>query len=180
MNRFEVKKLLIDGVFSVTRQPIRDHRGSFTRLFCSSELGKLGWSEAIAQINYSSTAKKGTIRGLHYQEKPYQERKLITCIKGAVWDVAVDVRKESPTFLKWCAVELSAENNTAIMIPAGFAHGYQTLSDCCELLYLHSASYVAHAETGFRFDDPLIGIQWPMPITDYSDRDKSFALLDSN
>ena len=177
MSRFTFTKLSLDGLILIERKKVSDQRGFLSRLFCSEELRPIGWSEGIAQINHTLTIKKGTVRGVHFQRQPHSEKKLVSCVKGEVWDVAVDIRKDSPTFLKWHAERLSQDNCKALLIPEGFAHGFQTLSDNCELLYLHSVSYAPDFEDGIRFNDPILNINWPFPITDYSSRDISHELI---
>jgi len=131
----------------------------------------------ISQVNQTVTKSRGTVRGLHYQRKPFAEIKLISCLKGKVWDVAVDLRKDSPTFLQWHSEELSSENHRALLIPEGFAHGFQTMSDDCELLYMHTAQYTREAEAGIRPNDPRLQISWPLEIYEISKRDTSHPLL---
>jgi dTDP-4-dehydrorhamnose 3,5-epimerase len=154
-----------------------DARGSLTRIFCGEELAAAGWRVAIAQINQTVTRTRGTVRGLHYQCPPHAEVKLVSCLRGAVWDVAVDLRRGSPTFMHWHAEELSAENRHAMLIPEGFAHGMQSLTDDAELLYCHSASYAPHAEAGLHPRDPRIGVTWPLPIAALSERDAAHPPL---
>jgi dTDP-4-dehydrorhamnose 3,5-epimerase len=167
----------ISGVTLVETTPYCDERGHFYRAFCSHELAPIIGSRKIEQINISRTALVGSIRGMHFQHAPHAETKLIRCIKGKVWDVAIDLRKGSNTFLQWHAVELSAENYNMFFIPEGCAHGFQVLEPESELLYLHTDSYSCESEGGVRFDDPLISINWPLPVSDISNRDKSHPLL---
>lgn len=178
MNRFNVTNLSLAGLKLIERKPLGDHRGFLTRLFCAEELATSGWHGPIAQINHSYTAKQGTLRGLHFQHPPHAEMKLVSCIRGAVWDLALDLRHGSPTFLQWHAQQLSAENNLALLIPQGFAHGFQTLADDVELLYCHSMPYEASAEAGLKPTDPRLGIPWPQEISEISTRDASHTLLD--
>ena len=177
MNRFEITDTTIDGLKIVRRKRIADTRGFLARLFCAEELAVAGWSKPIAQINQSFTSRLGAVRGMHFQRPPHAETKLVTCIGGEVWDVAVDLRSGSETFLKWHAEHLSAENDLALLIPEGFAHGFQTLSDDTALLYCHSAAYAPHAEAGLNALDPRLSISWPLPITDLSPRDAAHPLL---
>lgn len=165
------------GLKLIERKSLGDSRGFLSRLFCSNELSLAGWQKPIVQINHTSTVFQGTVRGLHYQKPPYTEMKLVTCIRGEVWDIAVDLRANSPGFLKWHAQILSAENCHAMLIPQGFAHGFQSLSDDVELLYLHTEAYNPKAEAALRFDDQTLGINWPLPITSISKRDQSHPLL---
>lgn len=162
----------------VERQRLGDARGFLSRLFCGDDLAIAGWHKPIAQINQTLTQKQGTVRGLHFQHPPHAEMKLVTCLRGAVWDVAVDLRSESPTFLRWYALELSATNCRALLIPEGFAHGFQTLADDCELLYLHSSAYMPGAEAGLNPIDPRLSIGWPLAIAELSDKDANHPMLD--
>lgn len=171
MSRFTVIETGIEGLRIVQRQRLGDERGFLSRLFCAEELVPAGWHQPIAQVNHTWTQAQGTVRGLHFQRPPYAEMKLVTCLRGAVWDVGLDLRAGSPTFLQWRAVELSADNDKALLIPEGFAHGFQALTDDCELLYLHTAPYAAQAEGGLSATDPILGIEWPLPITLQSERD---------
>jgi dTDP-4-dehydrorhamnose 3,5-epimerase len=177
-SRFKVTPLSLAGAATVIRREIVDPRGSLGRLFCAEELSLMGWQWPVAQINRSKTTKKGTVRGMHYQHPPHAEAKLVTCIRGRVWDVAVDLRAGSPTFLKWCAQELSADNDTAMLIPPGCAHGFQSLSDNVELLYVHSAPYTPHADARLNPLDPSLAINWPLPIGPVSEKDINRPLLD--
>lgn len=179
MSRFTITDLPLAGLKLVERQNIGDSRGFLSRIFCAAELAAAGWQKPIAQINQTYTAQSGTVRGLHYQSYPSAEMKLVTCIRGQVWDVAVDLRKGSPTFLQWHAVTLSADNNHALLIPEGFAHGFQTLDNDATLLYCHSAAYDPAAEAAFNALDPRLAIQWPLAITELSVRDSRHALISS-
>ena len=178
MSCFVITDLPLSGLKRVERQLLGDNRGFLSRLFCAEELSQAGWHKSIAQINHTFTAKKGTVRGMHFQRPPYAEMKLVSCIRGEVWDVAVDLREESPTFLQWHAERLSADNGTAMLIPEGFAHGFQTLSDDAELLYCHSAAYVPQAEAGLNPMDQRLDIRWLLPITKISARDSQHPMRD--
>ena len=167
----------LGGLKVICRTPITDSRGSFSRVFCQEELAGAGWRKPIAQINHSYTARRGTIRGLHFQRAPNAEMKLVSCIRGAVWDVAVDVRAGSPTFLQWHAEQLSAENGRSLLIPEGFAHGFQALTDHVELVYCHSVAYAPQTETGLWPLDASVSVPWPLAATDMSDRDASFPRI---
>lgn len=167
----------LDGVCILERRVFSDNRGFFTRLFDADELADAGWSLPIAQVNHSFTARRGSIRGMHYQRPPHVDMKLVTCIRGAVLDVALDVRAGSPTLLRWHGEMLSAENRRAMLIPEGFAHGFQALSDDVELIYCHSAPYAAASDAAHNVFDPLFAIDWPEPVTDMSDRDRGHAML---
>lgn len=171
MNRFTIADTALDGLKTVQHRRREDPRGFLSRLFCAEELRKAGWDGPIAQINHTQTSYKGTVRGMHYQLPPHAEVKLITCIRGEVWDVAVDIRSGSPTFLQWHAVRLSAANGKAMLVPEGFAHGFQSLTDDAELLYCHSTAYAAHAEAGLNPTDPVLQIDWPLAISQISARD---------
>ena len=178
MSRLTIQDLPLAGLKRIERQRLRDERGFFARLFCREELAKAGWTQPVVQINHSYTAQRGTVRGLHYQRPPHTEMKLVTCIRGEVWDVAVDLRAGSTTFLQWHAERLSADNGCALLIPPGFAHGFQALTDDVELIYCHSAAYCPQAEGGLLPTDPRLAIPWPLPITLISKRDASFPVID--
>lgn len=171
MSRFVTTETPLSGVWKVQRQRIGDARGFLSRLFCAEELAAIGWAKPVAQINHTYTSRRGTVRGMHFQRPPHAEMKLVSCVRGEVWDVAVDLRPGSPTFLKWHAERLSAENGTALLIPEGVAHGFQTLSDDVEMLYLHSVAYAPQSEGGLNPRDPALAIEWPLEITEMSARD---------
>lgn len=157
--------------------PRDDLRGSFSRLFCKDKLVNEFGKREIVQINHSKTTKVGAVRGLHFQYTPHAEMKMVRCLKGKVWDVAVDLRKNSSTFLKWHGEELSPKNARLMIIPEGFAHGFQVLEPNSELLYLHTDFYTPSVEGGVRFDDPAVGISWPLSVSDISDRDAKHPFL---
>ncbi|MBP6993173.1 MAG: dTDP-4-dehydrorhamnose 3,5-epimerase [Spirochaetes bacterium] len=169
----------IHGLYVVETAPIADSRGFFERLFCVREFNAVGHGKEIVQINHTLTKGRGAIRGMHFQRPPRAEIKIIRCIKGSVFDVAVDIRKNSPTFLKWHAEILSAGNWKMMYIPEGFAHGFQTLEEDCELLYFHSEFYDKNHEGALRYDDPSINITWPLPVGELSERDRAHPLLDN-
>lgn len=170
----------IPGAFLLHSTRLGDARGSFARLFCSSDLaGPLGHRH-IAQINHSFSAERGTLRGMHYQLPPAAEMKIVRCMAGRIWDVILDLRTQSPTFLQWRAFELDAQRDEALLIPEGCAHGFQTLSDDVQLLYLHTAPYNRELERGIRFDDPRIAIEWPLAPGNISPRDLLHPLLTSD
>lgn len=179
MSRFIVTGLPLNGLKLVERQRLGDSRGFLSRLFCSDELAAAGWAKPIAQINHTYTATRGTVRGLHFQHPPHAEMKLVSCIRGEVWDVAVDMRAGSPTFLHWHAERLSADNCRALLIPEGFAHGFQALTDDVELLYCHSAAYAHDAEAGLNPLDAGLAIAWPLPVTEISTRDAAHPLTET-
>ena len=167
------------GIVHIESSVFVDKRGAFLNAFRRHDPRFSGcWAErAICQVNISRTEAVGAIRGLHYQADPHGEAKLIRCLRGRVWDVAVDLRRSSPSYGKWQAVELSADKANAVMIPEGFAHGFQVLEPGSELLYLHSGPWVPEAETGVRWNDPDLAVAWPLPISEMSDRDLSLPLL---
>jgi dTDP-4-dehydrorhamnose 3,5-epimerase len=177
MSHFQIEEPPLQGLKIIQRHPRIDSRGQFTRTFCSEELLAAGWTDPVMQINHSITSAVGSVRGLHYQKPPKAERKMVLCLRGRVWDVAVDLRASSSTFLSWHAEELSAENNKALLIPEGFAHGFQVLEKESELLYLHSAQYAPQLENGLSLLDPRLSIPWPLPIAEMSDRDRGFPVL---
>lgn len=167
----------IDGLFLVKAEPFKDHRGLFERLFCKDELAAHNLFKEIVQINHSITVSKGAIRGMHYQSPPFAETKIVKCLAGAVFDVAVDLRPDSPTYLNWHSEVLTPDNHNMFYIPEGFAHGFQVIEPQSELLYFHTAPYTKDAERGVRYDDPKIGIRWPLEVTHISERDSGFSLL---
>ena len=167
----------LPGVFLVETRTLQDARGAFARLFCEAELAPVLGDRHIVQINHSITGAVGAIRGLHFQKPPHCEMKLIRCLRGRVWDVAVDLRAGSPTFLQWHAEELTPGNARMVVIPEGFAHGFQVLEPDSQLLYLHTAFYAPAAEGGLRYNDPVLQIAWPLPVADISERDKNHSLL---
>lgn len=170
----------IQGVYIIRVKKLEDDRGIFARTYCKNEFAKIGFNTDFVQFNHSHNRLKGTIRGMHFQYPPYGETKLIRCIAGAVLDVAVDIRKDSPTFLQHIAVELSAENMMSVLLPEGIAHGFQTLEDNSALLYHHTQYYAAGADGGLRFNDPLLKIQWPLPPVQVSEKDQQYTLADKN
>lgn len=178
MSEFLLKALPLTGLFSVQHKRFEDDRGHFSRLFCEGSLSAFGQAFSIRQINHSCTRAGGSVRGLHYQNANAPEAKLITCVRGEVWDVAVDLRPNSATFLRWHAEYLRAGDGRSLLIPAGFAHGFQTLTDDAELLYLHSADYAPEHEGGLSVHDPRLAIAWPLPVNNLSARDASHPLLD--
>lgn len=157
-----------------------DDRGWFMRTYCKEQFKTIGHYKEWVQMNHSYTSRKGVVRGMHFQHPPHAEIKLVRCVQGSVFDVVVDLRSSSATFLKWFGIELSATNKKMMYIPEGFAHGFQTLSDDVELIYLHSEKYMPVSEGGLRYNDPRIGIQWPEVITQVSERDQSFSAISEN
>jgi dTDP-4-dehydrorhamnose 3,5-epimerase len=177
VSRFRITDTPLAGLKIVERVRLEDERGFLSRLFCSEELGRAGWSGSVAQINHTMTRQQAAVRGLHYQLPPHAESKLVSCVKGEVWDVALDLRAKSPTFLSWHAEVLSAGNGRALLIPEGFAHGFQALAGETELLYLHSVAYAPASEAGIHPEDPRAAIAWPLAICELSLRDRSHPLL---
>jgi dTDP-4-dehydrorhamnose 3,5-epimerase len=172
-----LKRTAITGVTILTPKPFEDHRGMFAKLFGSPVLHKIMDGRTIRQVNRSVTRVPGMIRGIHYQLPPHAEMKIVTCLHGKVWDVAADLRKGSPTFLKWTACELSAANSAMLVIPEGCAHGFQVLEPESELLYFCTADYVPASEGGVRFDDPLLNVRWPVAPQGLSERDLTIPYL---
>ncbi len=177
MSRFQLSDTPLAGLKRVRRQRLGDARGHLTRLFCADELREAGWNAPIAQINHTFTARRGTVRGLHFQQPPYAEIKLVSCLRGEVWDVALDLRAGSSTFLQWHAERLSADNGQSLLIPQGFAHGFQSLCDDVEMLYCHSAAYTAAAEGGLHPLDPRLALSWPLAVGEMSVRDAGHAFI---
>lgn len=171
MTTFDVSPTPLAGLLLVTRRQRSDSRGYFSRFFCAKEMAELGWCQPVAQVNHSLTREIGTVRGLHFQHPPHAEDKYVSCLRGAVFDVAVDLRQDSPTFLRWYGTTLSADNGCSLLIPKGFAHGFQTLSSDSELIYMTSHPYTPEAEAGLHVSDPRLAITWPLPIGVISDRD---------
>jgi dTDP-4-dehydrorhamnose 3,5-epimerase len=165
------------GLKIIDTNRLKDERGSFIRMFCGDDLSKVLSDRKVAQINHSHTSKRGAIRGLHFQKSPAAEMKLVRCIRGEVFDVAVDIRKNSPTYLHWYGQLLSANNSKMMAIPEGYAHGFQTLQANSEMLYLHTQFYAPEHESGLNFADPAIKINWPLAVTDISDRDREHAYI---
>ena len=172
-----VRPTPLKGVSVVEPKVIEDQRGVFYRAFCDTELDSVLRGRTIRQINVSLTRKVGAVRGFHYQTSPHAEMKLIRCLRGRVWDVALDLREGSSTFLKWYAEELSPETALMMVVPEGCAHGFQVLESDSELLYLHTSAYSPAAEQGVRYDDPAIAVLWPIDVTDISPRDTKHKAL---
>jgi dTDP-4-dehydrorhamnose 3,5-epimerase len=173
----DVQETAVAGAFTVACRPFCDHRGCFARLFDRNLLGSIHGDRAIFQVNHSLTRQVGALRGMHFQTAPHLEAKWVRCLKGRVFDVTVDLRRGSATFLRHVAVELSAEAANMIFIPEGCAHGFQVIQPDSELLYLHTAPYSREAEGGVRWDDPVLSIGWPLEPSDISERDRSHPLL---
>lgn len=165
--------LPINGVYRIDPERISDDRGSFARIFCTEEFSAHGLATSWAQMNVSHSARKGTLRGLHFQRSPAAEAKLVRCLKGAMFDVLVDLRAGSPGFGQWTSVELTPESGAMVYVPEGVAHGFQTLLPDTEVLYCHSVTYQREHEGGLRFDDESVGVAWPLPVSTLSERDKT-------
>lgn len=177
--RFETMPGPFAGLLLLQRKPLTDVRGYFERLYCMDELGGIFSGRPIVQINHTHTLRRGTVRGMHFQHPPASEAKVVSCLRGQVFDVAVDLRRDSLTFLRWHAEVLSADNHRSLFIPEGFAHGFQTLEDDCEMLYFHTAAYAREAEGGLHPLDPKLDISWPLPPSMLSERDSGFPMLDA-
>lgn len=179
-DRFTVTPSRLQGLHVLERHPRSDSRGYLERLFCERDLQAVfGDGRRVVQINRTLTRMAGTVRGMHFQRPPHAETKVVTCLRGEVFDVAVDVRPSSPTFLEWHGEVLSETNGRSLLIPEGFAHGFQTVTADCELLYFHSAAWCAAAEGGVNPIDPRIGIAWPRPVSEMSERDRLHPPLDA-
>jgi len=164
----------LNGAFIIDLDELRDDRGFFARAWCENEFAEHGLNTALKQANMSSNRSKGTLRGLHYQVAPHEETKLVRCTQGALYDVIVDLRPDSPTHLQWIGVELTAANHRMLYVPEGFAHAFQTLEDDTEAFYQVSEFYTPGAEGGLRYDDPAIGVEWPLQVTAISEKDASW------
>jgi dTDP-4-dehydrorhamnose 3,5-epimerase len=180
MSKMDFVPTPIAGVTLVKRTSLGDSRGFLARLYCADSFRAAGSPFTIAQINHTLTQQKGTVRGMHFQYPPHAEAKLVSCVRGEIFDVAIDLRSDSPSFLRYFGAVLSVDNRTALLIPPGCAHGFQTLTDDCELIYLHSAAYEAGAEGAINAQDPRIGINWPLPIGTLSDRDRNHPWIDAH
>jgi dTDP-4-dehydrorhamnose 3,5-epimerase len=175
--RFDFLPTPLANLSLLQRKMLGDTRGYLERMYCFDELSTLLGDRRIAQINHTHTATRGTVRGLHFQYPPHAETKLVSCLSGEVFDVAVDLRQNSPTYLRWHGEILSADNHRTLLIPEGFAHGFQTLTDNCEMLYLHTHAYHAEAEGGLNPQDPRLAIEWPLPVAALSPRDAGHPLI---
>ena len=173
----KIKQTPLQDAFVIESEPYKDDRGLFVRVFCWQELRDILHDKNIVQINHSLTRQKGALRGMHFQYSPKSEIKMVKCLCGSVLDVMIDLRRGSPTFLKWHGEILSSENMKMMYVPEGFVHGFQTMEENCELLYLHTEFYSPEHEGGVRFDDPKIGIKWPLEVTDISNKDQNYPLL---
>ena len=170
-------ELPLKGAYTIDLDKREDDRGFFARYWCKNEFAELGLDTNIVQINNSVSPQKGTLRGLHYQRPPKAETKIVRCIRGSIWDVIVDIREGSSTYGKWYGFELNEDNRTMMYIPKGFAHGFQTMVDNVELLYLHSEFYSKEDEGGLLYNDKEIAIDWPILVSEISEKDKSHPIL---
>jgi dTDP-4-dehydrorhamnose 3,5-epimerase len=166
------------GAFIVDLERHQDGRGFFARLFCQKEFAAHGLQAPVAQVNIAANRRRGTIRGMHFQFPPTAETKYVRCMRGAMLDVIVDLRPESPTYLRHIAVELSAQNQRGLYIPTGFAQGYQTLEDDTDILYMMGEFYTPAAQSGLRHDDPMLGLSWPLALEAISEKDENWELLE--
>jgi dTDP-4-dehydrorhamnose 3,5-epimerase len=167
----------LSGVFIIEPELIADERGFFACAWIASEFEKHGLNANLRQSNIAFNAGRGTIRGMHFQKEPHEEAKLTRCTRGAIYDVAIDLRPDSPTRYRWVAAELTSDNHQMLYIPEGFAHGYQTLTDDAEMFYQVSEYYHPESAAGVRWDDPAFGINWPLPVSVITDRDANYPLL---
>lgn len=167
----------LPGACVIEMEPIRDERGFFARSFCREEFAAHGLNPGLVQCSVSFNEKRGTLRGMHWQAKPHEEAKLVRCTLGAIYDVILDLRPDSPAFRHWIAVELSAENHRALYIPEGCAHGFQTLADNSEVFYQMSGFYHPGCARGVRWDDPAFGIEWPVAEPILSRKDRDYPLI---
>jgi len=174
---FTLTDTTISDLVVLERKPIKDNRGLFERMFCKDELSRVLQGKSIVQVNHTHTKKVGALRGMHFQYPPHAELKLVSCLKGEVFDVAVDLRQSSSTFLRWHAEVLSADNFKTFVIPEGFAHGFQTLTEDCEMYYFHTAAYSTESEGALNALDPRLNITWPKSITEQSERDQAHPML---
>ena len=180
MARFEFIPTPLAGLMLVQRTVIEDQRGFLSRFFCADEFRAAGLDKPIVQINHTLTRNRGTVRGMHFQYPPHAEVKLVSCLHGEIFAVAVDLRRDSPTYLHWHGVLLSAPNRQSLLIPEGFAHGFQTLTEDCELIYLHTAAYRPESDGAVNAADPRLGIAWPLAITEISERDRNHKSIEQD
>ncbi|RLA21163.1 MAG: dTDP-4-dehydrorhamnose 3,5-epimerase [Gammaproteobacteria bacterium] len=180
MSRFDFISTPLTGLMLVQRKAIEDQRGFLSRFYCAEAFAGAGINKPIAQINQTLTHRKGAVRGLHFQHSPHAETKLVSCLKGEIWDVAVDLRKGSATFLQWYGEVLSDSNRKSLLIPEGFAHGFQAMTEDCELLYLHTAPYCPESEGALNVADPKLDIGWPLATSEISERDRNHKLIEQN
>ena len=180
MSRFEIEDTFIEGVKVFTRQPIGDERGWFERFFCIDTMQSAGWPDRVVHVNHTFTATKGTVRGMHFQYPPHAEYKYVSCLTGRIFDVALDLRKNSPTYLQYFGIELTADNHKSLIVPAGVAHGFQSLEEDTKILYLVSTAYNVEHEDGINPRDPSAAIEWPLDISTMSAKDSGKPDIDQS
>ena len=173
----KIMRIPLKNAYIIEPERFEDIRGMFSRIFCKKKFQSISLVKNIVQVNHSITVAKGAIRGMHFQRAPMAEIKMVKCLRGAVFDVIIDLRKDSPTFLKWHGETLSAENMKMVYVPEGFAHGFQTMESNSELLYFHTEFYSPEHEGGVRYSDPVTNISWPLEVTDISGKDQNYPLL---
>ncbi|HJO93005.1 MAG TPA: dTDP-4-dehydrorhamnose 3,5-epimerase [Victivallales bacterium] len=173
-------ELYLEGAYIIEPNMLSDKRGEFGRIYCKQEMHKIYFPKEIVQINHSINKKVGSIRGMHYQVPPKCESKIVKCMKGSIYDVIVDIRKDSNTFLKWHGIKLSKTNKKQLYIPEGFAHGFQVLESNTELIYFHYEYYSPECERALKFDDPVLGIKWPLKSNIVSQRDLNHPYIDDS
>lgn len=177
MSRFDFIATALAGLVVVQRKMVEDERGFLSRFYCAEEFGAEGFGKSIVQINHAFTRNKGAVRGLHFQYAPHAETKLVSCLKGEILDIAVDLRRGSPTFLQWHGEVLSDKNRKSLLLTEGYAHGFQALTDNCELIYLHTAAYHPELEGALNVSDPILDIIWPLQFSDLSSRDQNHPFV---
>lgn len=170
----------ISGLYVIEPSPFVDHRGLFARSYCKNEFSAIGFQKEFVQFNHSFNLLKGTVRGMHFQRPPHAETKYVRCVQGSIYDVAIDIRKDSPTYLKYFGIELTSSNLKGLLIPDGFAHGFQTLEDNTTVIYHSTEYYNPSREGGIRFNDPLTKITWPLPCMNLSNKDLNIPLIGKN
>jgi dTDP-4-dehydrorhamnose 3,5-epimerase len=179
-SRFEIADAPLAGLKVIQRMPIGDERGWLERMFCTTDLAEILGDRSVRQVNRTHTRAPGTVRGMHYQVPPAAETKIVACLRGSIFDVAIDVRQGSPTFLEWHAETLSEENRRSLVVPEGFAHGLQALEPDTEILYVTTAAYDPAAERALHALDPRVGVAWPLPVEHLSDRDQAHQFVDAD
>ncbi|MBD3212667.1 MAG: dTDP-4-dehydrorhamnose 3,5-epimerase [Candidatus Lokiarchaeota archaeon] len=177
---FSFKSTKLEGLYIVYPDPYEDQRGKFYRVYCENEFKKLNHTKTIVNVNFSTNIKKGTIRGMHFQYPPHSEIKIVKCVKGSIFDVAIDLRRNSPTFLKWHGELLTDNNMKMLYIPEGFAHGFQTIESDTKVLYFVTEFYNPKSEGGIHYDDKEVNINWPLEITKISEKDKNLPFYGEN
>lgn len=168
----------LKGLFVIEFSPMEDDRGFFMRTYCKKEFASIDFTKEFVQFNHSFNKQKGTVRGMHFQNPPFCETKLVRCVSGSIYDVVVDIRKKSPTFLQSFSIKLSDKNAKGILIPEGFAHGFQTLKNNTSVIYHHTEYYQPNSDGGLKYNDEKLNIQWPLPVTIISEKDNAYPLID--